>query len=461
MWVILVEQVYQASQQIRPQDAAALLEAFPYFVFLAQLAYILYQIFDPPLKLSTSDLVYVATSPISRRAIVLFHFIRSLFLPVTALSGLGALTILFFAWHARIAPVEMIGVQAFVLSFLLLCVTCSVGWALSLLRLSRRLVTMPRSLGLAVPMILLGLWLIPDVLLWPGHLLVALSRSELRVLDLAFLGIALFTAFSCLMTVARRVKMAAVIDGSQMVARIRRLGLWGPIIAADVIAQIHKQNRLAKLKGLRVRLPDRLGAHGILAGRTYVALARLSPWLALRLILSGSVLPSIIILIIKIGGYNTLQTWLLVLILLVQLRSIELTRFFRESLNQSFLRQFVRENNLILFAGEIALPLCVMSFGMLVAMALQLDVAAFEFLVAGLLAIILLVILGLCQAVENVQLPVVSRYGIIPSLNYEYTVVVTGALIIVAGVLTRSLWVLVIVCILIGAGLSLLLYHSN
>lgn len=461
MWVIVVEQVYQASQQIRPQDAAALLEAFPYLVFFAQAAYILYQIFDPPLKLSTSDLVYVAPSPISRRATVLFHFVRSLFLPVTVLSGLGALIILFFAWHARITPVEVIGVQAFVLSFLLLCMICAAGWALSLLRLSHRSITVQRILALAVPIVLLGLWLIPAVLLWPGYLLVAPIRSELRALDLALLGTALLATFLCLMVVARQVKMAAVIDGSQMYARIRRLGLWGPVIAADVIAQIHKKNRLAKLKGLRVRLPDRLGKQGMLTGRTYVALARLSPWLALRLIFSGALLPSIIILVIKIGGYNTLQTWLLILILLVQLRPVELTRFFRESLNEGFLRQFVRENNLIMFASEIALPLCLMSLGMFVAMAFQLEVGAFEFLVAWLLAIVLLVILGLCQAVENVRLPVVSRYGTMPSLHYEYTVVATGAVIIAAGVLMHSLGAIVIVSLSICAGLCLLLYHSK
>ena len=462
MWAFVVEQVYHASRQWAWQDSSLLLEILPRIVFFLQVAYLISVVWKLPLKMAAPDLAYVAASPVSRGAITLVYFTRSLFSPAVILSLLGSLIAMFIAWNTIIVGVGLIGVQAFFLSFCLVYCTASISWALALFKQRRRSVFRRYIFLLTIILlILLGLWLAPNVILWSSRVLAVAIQNKLSSTDVVLLGILLMMAFSALYGVGSKLPMTSIMDASHVYARIQKFGVLGQVMAPDVIARIRKQNQLSQKGSLLVHLPIVFGYRKILFGRTFVTLARLSPELGLRLIFTGFVLPSAVISIIKLGGYASFQTWLLVFIILLQLRPDNLTRFFRECINQPFLRQFLPANNLLLFVSHIALPLFFMSLGASFAVVLQTQFVLFEALGVWLLVIALVTVLGFCQALEYVRLPFYLSPSNSIQLNYEYTVIVLGALIVLAGTLLQSLWAAGLASIMILIVLSLLLYVSQ
>lgn len=448
MWAFITQQVYQMSQAVPRPDAVVLFMTLPGIIFSLQLGYTIQTFHDAPLKLPAADLQYMTAAPVSRRAMTLVTFVRSLLIPAALLSLLGTLAALFFAWRFGLADVGIRGLLAYFLTFGLVWVSGAAAWNVGLVRQNRPYMTGRYARWLVISVILVGLELAADFLLLPGYI-----RADFLLSAAVVLVAGGIVAFGLLSLIGSRMHMTAVMDHSQLYARIQQLGTLGRLLAGDTVARIQKQSRLARKKTLRTRLPVTSDPHLTLFGQQAVTLARLSPGVILRLIGTGITLSSLVIVLIMIGDYRALQTWLLVFILLIQFRPNDLTRLFREQMHQPFLRQFLPANPLLLFASQALLPLLLMSGGMFIVIALQPGIP----LVAGWgLAVGVLVALGLCQALNSVRL------GFSPvRLRYEYTMIAAGVVVIVAGVGLHSLWAALLVSLIVDGLLAGLLYTSK
>ncbi|MCB9451198.1 MAG: hypothetical protein H6672_07145 [Anaerolineaceae bacterium] len=460
VWAFLVEQVYQASQQFPPDDALPLLTTFRFVIALFQIGYTVAVLVDTPLKLTAPDLAYVATAPISRGAITLVRFVRRLFLPAGVLAILGTLAVMFFTWNVQPAHVGIAGLMALFLTFLLVYLSGALSWMIGIYRQSCQSALARRACWLALPLLLVGFGLLPGVFLWPADAWVGVVTGTTGLADFGLLGATLVITFGALFITGNQVRMAQVIDDSQLYARIQRMGALGPMIAADVIARIYKQARLTRKKWLWLRLPATPSPTLALSSRAALSLARLSPQAGLRLVITGMALPSMIIAIITFGGYRALQTWVLVFLVL-QLpvfRPSDATRFFREPLNQPFLRQFLPANHVLLFISQTTLPLALMSIGMVIALALQ---PQLDFVAGWMLAVETLVIMTLCEALENVRVTLLRGSLRVVTLRYEFTVIFFGVWLVLAGALTRSLWGAALAGVGVMLFLFYLLHHSE
>src|SRR5690606_28464410 len=90
---------------------------------------------------------------------------------------------------------------------------------------------------------------------------------------------------------------------------------------------------------------------------------RLSPGILLRLVGGGAATTSIAISLVRLGGASAVQTWALLFVVLMQLRPRDALHVYQTPVQRPFLRQFLPQNNLLLFAGQAALPLLIMGLG--------------------------------------------------------------------------------------------------
>lgn len=453
MWGFVIEQVERISRQITIQDASALLDAFPGFVLILQLIYFIALLFDPPLKLIAPDLSYTAASPVSRGAITIVHFIRALLAPAAALALVGTLAALFFAWSLTTANVGVRGFQAFFLTFALVYLSGALAWMGALTRQNYR-ASRRYALGIGLLAVLVGVQVFPGVFLWPGHFLTVLVRDSVHVHNIILLLAGLTATFVGLYSAGNRTHMTQVMDDSQVYARIQKLGIWGWVTAPDVVARIRRQSRLAQKSQFRRQLPETFNVTRTLFGQNSLVLVRLSPGLSLRLIAAGMTFASFSMSLVLMGGLSSVQTWVLLLVFLVRFRPDDVMRLFWAHVQRPFLRQFLPENNLLLFASQTLLPLLLMGVGVSLAVFVQPWVKPVAVLP---LAIGVLFTLALSQALETVRF---RRYAL-PGFDYEYAVILFGLLIIVPGYVLHSVWAALAATVLVDFLLALLLYHST
>ena len=454
MGAFLVEQVELASRQVTVQEVAAVLDGLPPTILGLQLFYLLGLFLNPPLKLVAPDLLYVATSPVSRGAITAVHCARALLVPALLLAALGSLAALFFAWGLAAPSPGLIACQALLLTAGLAYLSGALSWAVALARQNSRSVAVWRAFGLVFLAAGIGAWLAPGVFLWPGRMWTGMVRGSLHAGHIALLLAGLAAALAALYVTGSRTHMAGVIDLSQTYARIRKLGVWGQVEAAEVVARLRSQSRIASRRRLRGRLLQTFNIPGTLFGQSWLVLVRLSPALLLRLLAAGAVFSSAAITLVTLGDASSVQTWALLFIALIQFRPNDALRGFQISVRQPFLRQFLPADNLLLFASQTSLPLLIMSAGVALAALLQPWV---EPAIALLLAVAVLLGLALCQALENVRLP----EHLLPGFSYEYTVIFLGSVIVGCGYLLHSAWAALAAMILADLGLALLLRRST
>lgn len=455
MWAFLIDQVENLSHQVALQDVTTWLDSLPILVLFLQLLYFLSLLFDSPLKLMAPDLSYVAASPVSRGAITLVHFFRTLLVPAIVLALLGTLVALFFAWGLAASHVEMIGFQAFFVTFALVYLSGALGWTTALTWQNRRTTAGKVAFGVVVILApLLGSLAIPGLALWPGTLWAACTQDSLRVMDVLLLIGALAAAWVGLYITGSWTNMTVIMDHSSFYARIQKLGLVGRLMAADVVTRIRNQSRLAKKSRFRNRLPETFDTPCILFGQTYLVVTRLSPGISVRLVLAGITFTSLAISLVMIGETSSVQTWVLLFVLLLQFRLNEVMRLYRAQVQQPFLRQFLPENNLLLFTCQTSLPLLLMSVGVSLAVLMQPWVKSVAVLI---LAVGVLLALALSQALETVRF----RYYALPYFCYEYAVIFFGLLVVGSGYLLHSVWAAFMTIVMVDLLLALLLYHST
>lgn len=448
MWAFVLEQVELLSYEIPARDAAALLDAMPPLVLVAQLVYLGALFFDPPLKLAAPDLAYVAAAPVSRGAIALFRFFTGMLILAFGLALAGSLVALLFAWSLDAPGIALIGVRAALVTFGLAWLSGAWGWALALARQNTRSAAR-HAFWLLIPALMLAAWRFPDAILWPGRAWTnAIDGAAWG--DGALLVVALVAGLAALIAAGGRAHMARIMDHSQTYARIRKLGIWGQLGAADVVARLRAQSRLARKTNLRGRIPHTSGVARTLLGQSAVVLVRLSPWIVLRLFAAGATVTSIVGALIRFGGASSVQTWALVFIALIQFRPRDAMRVYQTPVERPFLRQFLPGNALLAFAGQASLPLLVMGVGVALGAVAQ---PWAHPAIALPLALGALLGLALCHALESVRV----RGGVLPRVPYEYGVIACGAAVVVGGVAVGSVWGALVAVVLIDVALAALL----
>ncbi|MBN1564509.1 MAG: hypothetical protein JXA10_11760 [Anaerolineae bacterium] len=444
IWAFVIEQVELFSYAVTVQEATAFLDALPGLTLMIQIVYLVALAFDPPLKLRAPDLAYTAASPVSRGAITVVHFIRTLLVPAIMIALGSTLGALFFAWNLTISPVGLLGFQAFCLTFPLVYLGGAFAWMGALVWQNRR-ANRRYILVILIPAILIGAW--------PGHFGAELVQSALPIRDVMLLLGGLLVAVTGLTFIGIRVQMTLVMDHSQLYARIQKMGSWGQVAAPDVIARLRQQARLAQKRRFQQRLPATFTIPGTLFGQNLLILVRLSPGLSLRLIMAGMMFSSLSLSLVKMGGVSSVQTWLLLVMLLLTVRPHDAMRLFRAH-QPPFLRQFLPENNLLLFISQTTLPLLLMGVGVSLTAFMQPWIAPGAII---LLATGILFALMLAQALATVHV----RYYMLPDFSYELLVILGGLLIVGPGYWLHSVWAAVAATILVDILLALLLYHST
>lgn len=455
-----VDQVRLLSDEVRnPELLDIFTRLMPLSLTLLILVYLVYLYRNPPLKMRSADLHYIAPAPVSRPALIWVYFIRQQTLLSFLVASFATLIALFFAWNTRQPDINRTALQIFAVSFFISYAVGALGWGLALHKQNTQARYQPVYYLVTIPLVLFGCWLLPDIFLSVGHVWLRTLTAPLSGGDVALiLGMMLVCAVT-LYTAGSRLLMPRIMDASQLYARVQRLGVFGPIIAADVIAQIQKQARLAKMKRPRGHLPRTRSIPKTLMGRVYIATLRPSPLKVFQFIRSGFILPSIVIGLLRIGGAESLQIWLLVFILIIQLRPRELIQFFSESLQQPFLRQFTPVNNWTLFFSQTAFPFAFAMIGVLSAVLIQFQTFNADIFSVLCLAVASLFMVSVCLALEHVRFS--THMFARNALRYEYAVLFCASLMILGGALTQSLWVALVISLLLIGLLTRLLYFSR
>ncbi len=291
-------------------------------------------------------------------------------------------------------------------------------------------------------------------MLFPGALWLTTFDAALSVGTFALALALLVAACALLVIVGNRVNMAAVADDSRMYARIQKLGIFGRLYADDVIASVRRQSRLLRKRHLRLAMSERADGYGVLLNRALLSLFRLAPSTMLRLLMRGVVFAGIVSLVVRIGGGGHLQSWVLLLIILIQLRPVELNTLFQQDVGQAFTRQFLPANPLGIALADSVFPIALMSVGGLLALLVQ---PLTDPLVALVLMVCAVAALAFCQALELVTMPRL----LFRRVPYTYSVVLCGAALIAAGYLLKSMLAVVLAAVLIDLILAAALYRSR
>lgn len=454
VWVFLVQQVYQISLVLEPEQLARLRGDMPALIFLAQIAYLAAVLRDSPLKLSAADIEYVAVAPVSQGAVVFTHFIRSRLLLACGAGLISCLLAMLLTWAAAPALVGFVGMQALVIGALLFLFSAAACWIVAAVKAALVARVAQVALWLMIPAAFVLAAALPQVVLFPGTLWLTTVNTGLALAVFARALVLLCLACGLLIVAGSRVRMAAVADNSRMYARIQKLGIFAKLYANDVVFSVRRQAQLARKKRLRLTMSEQAAGYSLLLNRALLSLFRLAPASILRLVMSGAVLAGSFSLVIRIGGEQHLQTWVLLLMFLIQFRPTELNLLFQQDVGQVFTRQFLPQNLLGIALADSLFPIALVSLGGLVTLLLQGWLAP---LPAGVLLAALAVGLEFCQALELVAIPRLF-FRRIP---YAYSVILCGAVLIGAGYIFKSLAGIALAAIVIDFVLAFGLHVSR
>ncbi len=454
VWAFVVQQVEQISLTLPSASVIGLQASVPALILLAQLVYLGMVLRDSPLKLSAAEIEYVAVSPVNRGGFVLVHFGRSL-LPLALVAGLAScLFAMLLTWQAAPAEVGVVGLRALALGIPIFGLSAAVAWIVVLFKTA--LVSRWLKLGvwLILPLIVVLAIAFPPLMLFPGGLwLTALSGGSIAP-ALVIAGLLLGLAAALLATTSSRLNMAVVADDSRMYARVQKLGIFGRLYADDVVSSVRRQSRLVRKRHLRLLMTESATGYAVVVNRALLSLFRLAPSSLLRLIMRGVVLVEMVSLGVQFGGGAQLQTWLLLLIILIQFRPTELNTLFQQDVGQAFTRQFLPSNPLRLVLADSAFPIALASAGGAVALLLQ---GWLDPLLAAAFVLAFIVGLEFCQALELVSSPGLFFHRV----PYAYSVALCGVVLMAAGFLLSSSLATLFVIVIVDFVLAELLYLSH
>ena len=141
-----------------------------------------------PLKLSFADMAWIVGSPLARSVPVLPGFIRQVLSRSIVFGAIWALLTVLL--RGPVAPARAVdSLRVVLVVALLVLLTWSLAWLLGILRLVYPQVSRWPGLWLT-PLLLLGVaQVVPDLLLWPGRLLVLSLYDMAPLWTLAAIGL--------------------------------------------------------------------------------------------------------------------------------------------------------------------------------------------------------------------------------------------------------------------------------
>ncbi len=446
VWAYAVEQSATLGLALDPAMRAGLIGIIPPAVVLVQAIMLVRAIRSSPLKLSARDARYLATSPVSRAAVVLIRFVAGV-LPGMLVGGVvGAWAAMTLAWSLGGRAAGLAGLQALLLTPLLSLLWVGSAWVVGILRYAWRgsrpeLWVVQGLASLALCGAMLG----------PGRAWQALVLAESVPLHWARMAGFALVVIGGLLAVGRGANLIAVTEESYTFSRLEALGPFAP---PDLVLSIKQQARLAK-RGPRFHLPPAAGLPRTLVARSVLLTLR-GPFRWLSWFLWGAFSAQVIVLVVRLEATGSLQAWtgLLLVMLLYPPRSA--LEAFQADMRDAFLRQFIPADNLTLLAWDTALALPLIWVGAMIAWSLQMpSVTAIVLggIAFGLLADLVLV----CLALDYVHLRALG----VEHVSYEQAAVVGFGLPLVVGVIAGSPVAAVLAGTAVVAGFASVIRHSG
>jgi hypothetical protein len=411
VWTWAFDQANLFGSFLTPDALAGWLTTLPILGLLAQIWVFVTALRSTPLKLSFSDMAYIAGSPISPTAPVSVGFFRQILLRLILLSvGVALLSVMLVRpTGSNLGLPAVLRALVAIVPFILL--TWSLAWLLGILRLIDSRIGRLSYLWLA-PILLIGLvYLLPDVVLWPGRAFLLYIYDLLPGWVLPFVLLLAVAFIAALIRWSSRINMVQASDESVVHARIQALGLMAyrnPQLQFRIRMQTAQAGRKPWLK-----LPKAQGLWMLVtrAGLSYVR----HPWLLLATMLWGGLLTHFAVLTI-VNSFPP-QVWIAWVLLVSIVPPQGLLHVFQVDLEERFLRQFLPVNGFQLFVADVALPLICMTVGALVVWVLEgfsPGVTTIGFVVIPVLA----ALLALCGAVALTYRRVLQARLLATSLSF-------------------------------------------
>ncbi|MBZ0297598.1 MAG: hypothetical protein K8L99_33890 [Anaerolineae bacterium] len=429
-----------------PGTLIAMINIIPPLVLLVQIYVMINALRSTPLKLSFSDMAYVAGSPMSRAAPVILGFLRQV---LTRWLILGVPFALFavmvvnpFTEHADASTT----LRALGVMLPLVVITWGMAWVLGVLRLVYPAIRRWRYIWV-LPLLLLGLaWVAPDLVYWPGRaaVLVLYNAEPIWLWPaLILLAAGLVALF---IWQGDHINMIQAVDESQLYARIQKLGIlaWRQ---ADLQMRIRMQSAQASRKPF-LRLP-RVYGWQTLTTRAAVSYIR-HPFMLLLSVVWGAAIAQAGVWII--ANNLPVQLWIGWLLVIGIAPPVGLLYVFRIDVEERFLRQFLPFNGFQLLMADIVLPYIAVVVGAGLVWAVQGFDPAIT--MSGLIFIPLLALmLALCGAYAVTTTRVLQTRLLSTGLSF--------GLPIVAGVVTGSpLAALVVALLAISTLIGLVIQNA-
>jgi hypothetical protein len=350
--------------RLMPYSAVATgLEIIPILVLAGQVWVWVNSLRSTPLKLTFSDMAYVATSPVNPMAIALPDFLRQtlirtlVLLPFTLvfMTVLGAKAI---GGNSPIFEILVFSLRSFVVGAVIVLLTGAVGWLLGMQRVIYPAVRRV-PFQWALPILLIPLALVwPDGMLYAGRLLVVSAFQPVELTQWFYLIAVTVVTIVGMLFFSQFINMTQAIDESQLFARIQALGImaWRQ---PDLQMRVRMQSAVGGRQPW-LRLPKNL--HG---GQAIVARAALSyirhPVMLLSAAAWGAAMTYAALLIVRAGvPVQLVAAWVLVAGLVPP---VGLLYVYRSDVEETFLRQFLPLDGFLLLLADALLPIIAVCIG--------------------------------------------------------------------------------------------------
>jgi len=339
------------------ETVGTILFAVSWGIFLGQIWVLLNALRSTPLKLSFSDMAWVAASPIRRSAPVIVGFTRQVLIRIFVL-GIATALLSALVSHALVGDnYGLVVARALTVLIPLVFLLWGVGWLVGMLRLIDPRIGRIRFLWI-LPVLLIPLaYIFPDPFLWIGRMAVLYVVGASEWWTVPLLVVLAVIASAIVVLLGDRINMIHAADESMLYARIQALGLmaWrNPDIQRRIFMQMRQAGRKPFL-----HLPETQGT------MTFITRAGLSylrhPDLLLMTALWGAALTYFAVEIVVNNA--PLQIWILWLVAVGLVPPAGLLHVFQSDRGEMFLRQFLPVDGLQLLIADILLPLIVLIIG--------------------------------------------------------------------------------------------------
>lgn len=455
MWRYVVEQISRISPAIPPETITRLMTDTPSLLLAVTLLYLAVMLRRSPIMLSAPEMTMVVASPIKRGALALSHFLRGMLIPAGGIAGVFCLLTMTLTWATAKENAGFAGLWALLIGIPLVLANGALIWSVALLRMRPNMRQRGWIFWVVLAIIAAAAYLVPDVGLWTGHLWQrAIAQVEFPTLEIGIALVVMIVSFVLLWLSGEGMHLTLVAEASRTYARIQSLGLLSRLYMQESVEQIKRQAALSRKRRLVLTLPDRAAGNAVLRNRALLSLFRLAPGTLLRPLIRGLTMTALLMTAISVSDARALQTWLLVLLILLFSRPRELITVFRQDIGQVFMSQMIVQDHLVRFFTDSLVPLFMMMVGNTAVLLLH----PTSDKVGGFVLILLVTVgLGFAQALEVVEDAVI----VFRPIPYEYTVLIGGGLSIAAGLVFKSLTAGIIVLALVEAVFAMLLANSR